>query len=48
MSVRRLLEEMDSAELSAWQVFMRIDAEHQQEMRRQAAEDRALLGDEET
>lgn len=43
MSVRRLLEDMDSYELSAWQAFLLVDAQHQEEQRKKAAEDRALL-----
>ena len=42
MSVKRLLTEMDSYELSAWQAFLVTDARHQTERRRIAEEDARL------
>lgn len=39
MSVRRLLAEMDSYELSAWRVFLPKFAEWEGEQRRKAEED---------
>ena len=39
MTVRQLLTEMDSYELSAWRAFLVKDAEFKEEQRRKAEED---------
>ena len=39
MSVRRLLTEMDSYELTAWQKFLAADAKFREEQQRRAEED---------
>jgi hypothetical protein len=45
MSVRRLLAEVDSYELSCWLVYLSVDADHQRAEAAQRKEDRRLLGD---
>lgn len=39
MTVRRLLTEMDSYELSCWQAFLAADADYRSEQHRRAQED---------
>lgn len=46
MSVAQLYASMDSRELTQWHVFLVADAERQEDARRRAREDRAILGSE--
>lgn len=39
MTVRRLLQEADSYELTCWQAFLKSDAAFQEEQRKRAEED---------
>lgn len=39
MTVKRLLTEMDSYELSCWQAFLAADADYRSERQRRAEED---------
>ncbi len=43
MSVRRMLGEMDSYELSAWREFLTADAAFREEQQRRAEDDARLL-----
>lgn len=46
MSVRRLLDEMDSAELSAWLVYFDVAEEKNDERRKDEEARRRILGGE--
>lgn len=45
MSVKRLLTEMDSYELSAWQAFLKVDADVRKDFYERAKKDAAYTGD---
>ncbi len=45
MTVRRLLSEADSLELSQWRVFLDLDATLQDERARRAREDARVMGE---